>query len=221
MSDRVLHLQTAVNARPLVNLGARIGELSKRLKELGGWACLPKASLLMLSLVTAHAQNPGQVANMTWPEATAQIAKLRTTSETCVSVIKQYGRSAQKAQARIDYGHAKSSADAIITGLTTALFTSGETASLPTLTQDLNLVASDLSKLCDSATSVLPSSSGHKGPLDDIVKAAIEPLLKAVSDGVSALYNNHRADKELIKKTIQSQLEAARWQEFDKIAPGR
>jgi hypothetical protein len=53
--------------------------------------------------------------------------------------------------------------------------------------------------------------------LTDIAKAAIEPLLKMLSDGVSALYNNHRTDDALTRRTIQTQLEAARWPAFSEV----
>lgn len=217
MSHQMFSLRAA---RDQARSGGLLDKHPKQVKDLTRYSFPLGALLLTLPSTAAFAQNSGAAANVTWPEATAQIAKLRTTAETCVSIIKQYGPSAQKAQARIDYGNAKSNADGIITGLTTALFTTGDTGGLPSLKQDLSVVSSDLSKLCDSATGLLPPSSGHKGILDEIVKAALDPLIKAVSDGVSALYNNHRADKELIKKTIQSQLEAAKWQEFDKIEPG-
>jgi hypothetical protein len=38
-----------------------------------------------------------------------------------------------------------------------------------------------------------------------------------LSDGVSALYNNHRTDDVLTRKTIQTQLEAARWPTFSEV----
>jgi hypothetical protein len=58
--------------------------------------------------------------------------------------------------------------------------------------------------------------------LDDILKGAglkgaIEPLQKALSAAVATLYNDHRADKEQTRKTIQTQLEAARWLDFDQV----
>ena len=46
------------------------------------------------------------------------------------------------------------------------------------------------------------------------MKGAIEQLLKPLSEAVAALYNNYRMDNELTRKTIQTQLEAARWPDF-------
>ena len=50
--------------------------------------------------------------------------------------------------------------------------------------------------------------------MGDILKGAIEQLLKPLSDAVATLYNHHRTDNEQTRKTIQTQLEAARWQDF-------
>jgi hypothetical protein len=44
-----------------------------------------------------------------------------------------------------------------------------------------------------------------------------EQLLKMLSEGVSALYNNHRSDDALTRRTIQTQLEAARWPAFSEV----
>jgi hypothetical protein len=154
---------------------------------------------------------------MGWPDATAHLIQLKTTSETCISIIKQFGDTSSKAQARLAYGKAEGSANAIVSGLEVALFSSGKMTDLQALQADLNDVADEVSHSCQVATAAIPSSKGHKGLVDDIAKAAIDPLVKAVSDGIAALYKNHRADSDLIKKTIQTQLEAAKWQDFDKI----
>jgi hypothetical protein len=42
-------------------------------------------------------------------------------------------------------------------------------------------------------------------------------LLKMLSDGVSALYNNYRNDVALTRKTIQTQLESARWPAYSEV----
>ena len=38
-----------------------------------------------------------------------------------------------------------------------------------------------------------------------------------LSDGVSALYTNHRSDDALTRRTIQTQLESARWPAFSEV----
>jgi hypothetical protein len=72
-------------------------------------------------------------------------------------------------------------------------------------------------EFCGIVADLVPRSSGQKDLLTDITKAAIQPLLKMLSDGVSALYNNHRNDDALTRRTIQTQLEAARRPSFSEV----
>jgi hypothetical protein len=194
---------------------------------LGCFQVLPRqttlaVALLILPLVgvsNALAQGGGATP-MGWPDATANLIQLKTTSETCVSIIKQYGNVNQKAHARLEYGSAEGNANAVISGLEVALFSSGKITDLQTLQSNLKLASDEVKESCNIASAMIPSTKGHKGVVDEIAKAAIEPLVKAVSDGIAALYNNHRADKDLTKRTIQTQLEAAKWQDYDKIVVG-
>ena len=44
---------------------------------------------------------------------------------------------------------------------------------------------------------------------------------QGISEGVAALYNNHRKDKALTRQTIQTQLEAAKWPDFGEVKAAR
>jgi hypothetical protein len=76
---------------------------------------------------------------------------------------------------------------------------------------------SGLVEFCATVGNLLPNTAGQKNVVVDIAKVAVEPLLKMLSDGVSALYNNHRTDDALTRRTIQTQLEAARWPGFSEV----
>ena len=76
---------------------------------------------------------------------------------------------------------------------------------------------SGLVEFCGTVSDLLPNTAGQKNVVLDIAKVSIEPLLKMLSDGVSALYNNHRSDDALTRRTIQTQLEAARWPTFSEV----
>jgi hypothetical protein len=67
---------------------------------------------------------------------------------------------------------------------------------------------------------LLPNTVGRKNVATDIAKVAIGPLLKMLSDGVSALYN-HRVDDALTRGTIKTQLEAAKWPAFSEVQPAQ
>jgi hypothetical protein len=173
--------------------------------------------LVSVPLLLTPAHGMAADDDMQWPEATAQLASLRTKAETCVALLKRYGNQTKIAQGKLGYADAKAEIDAVITGLTTALAESGQPDSLPSLQNRLNLGSANLQSFCDSTAKVMPPNAGHKGIVDEIAKAAIEPLIKAVSSGVATLYSNHRGDLALTRKTIQTQLEATRWLNFDRV----
>jgi hypothetical protein len=76
---------------------------------------------------------------------------------------------------------------------------------------------SGLADLSGAVADMVPNTPGKKDIITDIAKATILPLLKMLSDAVSTLYNNHRNDDALTRRTIQTQLEAARWPAFSEV----
>jgi hypothetical protein len=158
-----------------------------------------------------------QLAPLTWQDAVAQLTGERTKAETCVALVKKYGSEAQKGRGQITYADAKADADAVVAGLIVALSAGQQPATLSTLQSKLSGSHAGLADFCGEVAGLVPSDAGKKDILTDITKAAIEPLLKMLSDGVSALYNNHRSDDALTRRTIQTQLEAARWPSFSDV----
>jgi hypothetical protein len=170
------------------------------------------ATLFGLVLLTGSAV--GQPAEVAWPDAVAQLAGERAKAETCVALLKKYGDDAQMARGQLVYADAKADTDAVIAGLITTLSAGQTPSSLSSLQTKLSSGVSGLVEFCGTVAKLVPTSAGQKNIVTDIGKVAIEPLLKMLSDGVSALYNNHRSDDALTRKTIQTQLEAARWPAF-------
>ena len=158
-----------------------------------------------------------QPAAISWPEAVAQLAGQRANAETCVSLVKKYGNDAQIARGQLTYTSAKADADAVIAGLITALSAGQAPASLSSLQTKLSSGVSGLAEFCGMVNKLVPNTAGQKNVLIGIAKVAVEPLLKMLSDGVSALYNDHRTDDALTRRTIQTQLEAARWPAFSEV----
>jgi hypothetical protein len=175
----------------------------------------PGLFLALLAVLTGSAI--GQPAPMSWPEAVAQLAGERAKAETCVALMKKYGDEAQIARAQLIYTTAKADSDAVIAGLIAALSAGQAPASLASLQTKLSSGVSGLHDFCGTVSNLLPSTAGQKNVILDIAKVSIEPLLKMLSDGVSALYNNHRTDDALTRRTIQTQLEAARWPAFSEV----
>ena len=152
----------------------------------------------------------------TWADAVAQLSGMRTKAETSAAVIKKFGAAAHIARGQLIYSDAKSEADAVIAGLMVALSANGQPERLSSLLERTEQMVTVLAKLRNMAESQLPQFESTKD-LGEILRGAIEPLMKPLSDAVAALYNNFRADNELTRKTIQTQLEAARWLSFAQV----
>ena len=161
-----------------------------------------------------------QTAQVSWSDAVGQIAGERAKAETCVALMKKYGDDAQKARGEITYTDAKANVDAVIAGLIVALSAGQAPTSLASLQAKLTGGVSGLVEFCGTVSNLLPQAAGktEKGVMVDIAKAIpLEQLLKMLSDGVSALYTNHRSDDALTRRTIQTQLESARWPAFSEV----
>jgi hypothetical protein len=74
-----------------------------------------------------------------------------------------------------------------------------------------------LAEFCGSGAEIVPNTAGQKDIVSDIAKATIQPLLNMLSGAVSTLYGDHRTDDALTRRTIQTQLEAARWPAFSEV----
>jgi hypothetical protein len=162
----------------------------------------------------------GQPAVISWPDAVGKIAGERAKAETCVALMKKYGDDAQQARGQISYTNAKADFDAVIAGLITALSAGQAPARLSSLQDKLGSGVSGLVEFCGTVSNLLPKQAGQseKGVMVDIVKMIpLEQLLKTLSDGVSALYSDHRSDDLLTRRTIQTQLESAIWPAFSEV----
>jgi hypothetical protein len=177
----------------------------------------PEVFFALLALLGLTSPAISQPATISWPEAVAQLAGERAKAETCVALMKKYGDEAQIARAQLSYANAKADSDAVIAGLITVLSAGQAPASLASLQTKLSSGISGLVELCGMVGNLIPNTAGQKNIVTDIAKVTIGPLLTMLSDGVSALYNNHRADDALTRRTIQTQLEAARWPTFSEV----
>jgi hypothetical protein len=154
-------------------------------------------------------------ANLGWPEVIALLAKAKTQATTCVQVLKANGDKASVGRAQLTYGMAEGEMDGIIAGLTIALVQGGDPSSLPTAQASLQTAGKGLKEICDAATKTVAPDT--KDVLGDAVKAAVEPLIKAISAGIGALWTRHIEKDTLERETKKSQLEAAKWPAFADI----
>ncbi len=182
-----------------------------------GRACFWVAIALIAAIAPGWAKPP----DIGWPEAVARLAHERSSAQTCAASLKGHGDAQQVSRGELAYGEAKASFDAVIAGLITALGEGETPTALPDLQSDLEQGALSLQNFCKTVADLLPAEAGQRGVIDDIIKGALAPAIDALKDGVAALYTDHRADSALIKATIKTQLEAAKWPDFDQIAAAK
>ena len=151
-----------------------------------------------------------------WPEVIALLTKARTQATTCVEVLKSSGDKTALASARLTYGMAEGEMDGVIAGLTTALVEGGDPDRLPTARAGIETAGKGLKEICDAAVKTITPNT--KGVWEEIAKGAVEPLIKAISDGVGGLWTRHVEKDKLEIETKKSQLEAAKWPKFGDIA---
>jgi hypothetical protein len=171
--------------------------------------------LIVLASIVAASLCAAQAA-LDWAEVIALLTKAKTQATTCVQVLKSNGDKASVARAQLTYGMAEGEMDGIIAGLTIALVQGGDPSSLPTAQASLETAGKGLKEICDAAVkSVTPNT---KGLWEEIAKGPIEPLIKAISDGVGALWTRHVEKDNLEVETKKTHLEAAKWPKFSDIA---
>jgi hypothetical protein len=153
-------------------------------------------------------------AEIGWREVVARLAYERTKAETCVKALKAYDDPAAIKPGEIAYGEAKAEYDGIIHGLTVALATKGEPASLPDLETRMQR-GFDAATFCKSVLLLVPSRAGQRSVITDIVGGAVGPVIDAVKEIVI----RGQEDDALTRKTIENELEAASWPSFASISP--
>jgi hypothetical protein len=172
-----------------------------------------RSLLVLLVLGVAGAAALAQEVN--WQEAVARLARERTLAETCAGLLKKHGDPATQARLSITYGEAKAEYDGVIAGLSVALARKGQPESLPDLQARLERGFDQREAFCRSVEPLVPKSQGQKSPIADIVSGAVKPVI----DALVAIWSRTRDDDALMRKTIQTQLEATSWPAFDKVAP--
>jgi hypothetical protein len=172
--------------------------------------------LIVLASIVPATLCMAQTPPMGWPEVIGLLAKAKTQATTCVEVLKSNGDKAALPSAQLTYGMAEGEIDNVIAGLTTALVQGGDPSSLPTTRTSLETAGKGLKAICDAATKTIAPNT--KGVWEEIAKGAVEPLIKAISDGVGALWTRHVEKDKLEIETKKTQLEAAKWPKFSDIA---
>lgn len=175
-----------------------------------------RALWLMALIVGCSAAWFAAAQDIGWQEAVARLAQERTLAETCVALLKKYGKDGAIDRGRLAYADAKAEYDAIVAGLDVALARNDQPLSLPDLEARLRRGFDKRQAFCASVQRLVPPpSNGVKSPFADIVGGAVGPLVDAVRE----VWLRTRDDNALMRNTIENQLEATRWPSFASVSP--
>ena len=153
--------------------------------------------------------------DINWQEAVARLARERALVETWLDLLRLHRAAidpAVLASLALSYGEARAEYDAVIAGLTVALARRDQPSSLPDLLAGLERGFRKREAFRKAARALVPLRSGERSVVGEILASgAVALLIKAVQ----ALYFRRLDDDALTRRTIQAQLEAARWPDFD------
>jgi hypothetical protein len=156
-----------------------------------------------------------------WQEAVARLMAERGRAETGVALLKKHGDEAARSRGELAYGEGRAEVDAIVSGLIVALAQGTEPTSLPELEARLECLGRVGAAFGALVRSVVPDGIGERGWLADLAGGLLGGTVGPVADAVKAIrLDTAQARREadrLKAKTIETQLEAARWPVFAAI----
>jgi|SRR5271165_6630072 len=175
-----------------------------------------RARWLLALMVMGAASGSLAAEQIGWQEAVARLAQERTLAETCAGLLKKYGDAGAVDRGALAYADAKAEFDGVIAGLDVALASRDQPSSLTDLEARLQRGFDKRRALCNSVQTLLPPPTpGERGPIADIVGGAVTPLV----DAVKAIWLQRQKANELMRKTIETQLEATIWPSFASVSP--
>lgn len=191
-----------------MNRKITFGHLENRASR---WRGLALVLLVLLMLPSAP-----RAQEITWQDAVARLAAERTRAETCARLLKRHAVDDEAALSRgeLTYSDAKAEVDAVIAGLIVVLAQNGTPPSLSDLEARLSQGFETREAFCAEATALEPDKKdGDRNAIISLLGAALKPL----TDAVVVLYKFEREQDQLVRKTIQTQLEATQWASFADI----
>ncbi len=151
-----------------------------------------------------------------WQEATARLTAEKERAEAATRIVKRFGDPADRASAEITYAEGKAESDAVVAALAVALARREPPESLESLQQRLAQAVAARATLTALARDQIGAAAGEGAKDVDwrAITGVAADLLPALQAAVAALWNGRRENDALTRKTIATQLEAARWADF-------
>jgi hypothetical protein len=173
------------------------------------------ASALVAQLVLHGAATSG--AEITpWTDTAKRLAVVRDQAVKCIAQLKKYGDYTQKRDGERTYDSAKTSSDAVIEGLITALSMGEKPGGRPDLQEKLESSVLALDEFCEFVRRLIPDTGGQKGPVVVITKI-IPSELKKLLDGIVTLSSYYSHDNALERAEIRTDLGTAKWPTFSEV----
>lgn len=167
------------------------------------------AALAFLLALPVQAAEP-----MDWGSVVDALATERTRASTCLSLFKQLTADDLQARLRgeLAYGEAKASMDGAIARLSVGAIQGTDDVEGAALLQNrLETAIAGRQTFCADVDAMLEEDQGTRSLLADMIGPAVEGLIGGAVD----LYLGLREEEMLIRQTIQSQIEAQRWPDFN------
>jgi hypothetical protein len=201
----------AIFSSPDFDLRIHMGR-ARRLQAL-----MVAALIASAGIAVAIAQESKGTSIISWQEAVGRVASERVRAETCARLLKRHAAQSSAALSRglEAYSAAKAEMDGVIAGLIVVLAGDGEPGQLRALESQIAKAVGAREAFCIETMKHVPESEGTKNALIALVGAALGPLIDAIKE----IYLHHEDADAQRRETIQTQLEAAKWDEFDTITP--
>lgn len=171
-------------------------------RVLGGLCCL---------FIVGTAAN----AQVEWREAVARINAERSKIVGCAAQLRATGTDAQQKAGAAAYAKAKAVMDGVLDDIVAALSGNAATVDAKAIEARLQAGMSARIEFCKTAEANAPKG-GEKQIFQDVYTDTLKPTM----DAVLSLFGRRTAPASE-RKTVTTQLEAARWPEYASVPPVR
>ncbi|MGI9492642.1 MAG: hypothetical protein ACR2QF_09615 [Geminicoccaceae bacterium] len=170
--------------------------------------------LIMMAGLLSPALAAGEELPVNWQEAVGTLASERTRAEGCASALKRHGGPAAISQGELAYSEAKADVDGVIAALIVSLAEDAEPGDWSALEDQMKQGFAKRLAFCETVQELIPEDEGKKGGIIELIGGVAGSVIEAAAE----IFLDSREADRLTRKTIQTQLEAAKWPSFSDIA---
>jgi hypothetical protein len=155
-----------------------------------------------------------------WQQAVATLSGERTRAETCVRVLKRHGAedAARISRGELAYGEAKADMDAVISRLITVL-AQKEDIAFEDIEAQLTQGVAAREGFCEMAVALIPADDAAGTKTKDGIVGAVGGVIGTLIGAAKDIYIFESKAGQLERRTVQTQLEGTKWDDFSAISP--